>query len=60
MQSSEAVAGAGALALVFLLLWIFRFTADGARIPADAYAERLAEAVDTLGGKTTTSAKGTA
>ena len=57
---SEAVVGAGVVALAFLLLWIFRFNADWVRIPADAYAERLAEAVDTMGGKAATSAKGTA
>jgi hypothetical protein len=44
--------GAAVLALVFLVLWIFRFTPDWVRIPADAYAERLAEAVDGLHGKT--------
>jgi hypothetical protein len=49
---SEAVMGAAVLALVFLVLWIFRFTPDWVRIPADAYAERLAEAVDGLHGKT--------
>lgn len=49
---SEAVIGAAAIALVLLLLWIFRFTPDWVRIPADAYAERLAEAVDGLPGKT--------
>lgn len=49
---SEAVIGADVLALMFLMLWIFRFTPDWVRIPADAYAERLAEAVDGLPGKT--------
>lgn len=49
---SEAVIGADAVALVFLVLWIFRFTPDWVRIPADAYAERLAEAVDDLPGTT--------
>jgi hypothetical protein len=42
---------ATALALIFLVLWVFRFTSTWVRVPADAYAERLAEAVDTLGGK---------
>ena len=37
------------LALVFLLLWLLRFSTDWVRIPADAYAERLAETVDALG-----------
>ena len=54
---SEAVIGADAVALVFLVLWIFRFTPDWVRIPADAYAERLAEAVDGLPGKTTVKKK---
>lgn len=48
---SAAVIGADAVALVFLVLWIFRFRPDWVRIPADAYAERLAEAVDSLPGK---------
>lgn len=43
------LAGAVAFALVFLLLWIFRFSPDWVRVPADAYAERLGEAIDTLG-----------
>lgn len=41
-------AGAGVFAFVLLTLWIFRFTADWVRIPADAYAERLAECAETL------------
>jgi hypothetical protein len=45
----EAI-GALACALVFLLLWVFRFTPDWVRIPADAYAERLAETVDSMNG----------
>src|ERR1019366_4066014 len=56
---NEEIAGAGVLALVLLLLWVFRFSAGWVRIPADAYAERLAEAVDTLRGKTAISARGT-
>ncbi len=47
-ELSVAVMGADALALALALLWIFRFTAEWVRIPADAYAERLAEAVDGL------------
>lgn len=47
---NEELAGAATLALIFLLLWIFRFTGDWVRVPADAYAERLAEAADTIGG----------
>jgi len=42
----------GALGCVFitLLLWAFRFTPDWVRIPADAYAERLAESVESVNG----------
>lgn len=49
---SVAVIGADTVALLLLVLWIFRFTSDWVRIPADAYAERLAEAVDGLSGET--------
>jgi len=47
-----AAESVGALICVFaiLLLWAFRFTPDWARIPADAYAERLAETVDSING----------
>lgn len=48
---SEGVAGAFAFGLVLLALWAVRFSADWVRIPADAYAERLAETVETLGAK---------
>ena len=40
--------GALVCVLVILLLWAFRFTPDWVRIPADAYAERLAETVDSM------------
>jgi hypothetical protein len=53
----EELVGAAALALVFLLLWAFRFTADWVRIPADAYAERLAETVESMGSKPATAEK---
>lgn len=33
-----------------LLLWVFRFTGDWVKVPADAYAERLAECIEALGG----------
>lgn len=49
---SETVIRSDAVALVFLVLWLFHFTPDWVRIPADAYAERLAEAVDGLLDKT--------
>jgi hypothetical protein len=41
--------GAGAFATICLLLWLFQFTNNWVRVPADAYAERLAECVETLG-----------
>jgi hypothetical protein len=44
-------AGAGCLSIVFLLLWTFRFTPSWVRIPADGYAQQLAESVDELGVK---------
>jgi len=50
----EAWGGAAAFAAIMLLLWLFRFNGDWVRVPADAYAERLAECAETLGGKTTT------
>ena len=50
----EALGGAAAFATIMLLLWIFRFNGDWVRVPADAYAERLAESAETLGTKTTT------
>lgn len=45
--------GAAVLALIFLGLWIFRFTPAWVRVPAEAYAERLAEAIDILDAKST-------
>jgi len=50
----EALGGAAAFATIMLLLWLFRFNGDWVRVPADAYAERLAECAETLGTKTTT------
>jgi hypothetical protein len=50
----EAVGGAAAFAAIMLLLWIFRFNGDWVRVPADAYAERLAESIEALAPKTTT------
>ena len=47
----EALIAAGVFATVLLLLWLFRFTSNWVRVPADAYAERLAECAETLGGK---------
>lgn len=48
---SRETVGADVLTLVFLLLWIWQFTPNWVRIPADAYAVRLAEATDRLKGK---------
>lgn len=48
-----ALAGGAAFAAVLFLLWVFRFTSSWVRMPADAYAERLAESAETLGAKTT-------
>lgn len=48
--TNEAVA-ALAFTFLFLLFWIFRFSSDWVRVPADAYAERLAETVETISGK---------
>ena len=50
----EALGGAGAFAAIILLLWLFRFNGAWVRVPADAYAERLAECAETLGTKSTT------
>ena len=47
----ESVGALGCV-LVILLLWAFRFTRGWVRIPADAYAERLVEAIDLLGSGT--------
>jgi hypothetical protein len=47
----EALTGAGIFSAILLCLWLFRFTADWVRVAADAYAERLAESLETLGGK---------
>ncbi len=45
---SLELAGASLILLVFSLLWLFRFSPSWVRIAADAYAERLAEAANTL------------
>jgi hypothetical protein len=50
----EALGGAAAFAAIVLLLWLFRFNGDWVRVPADAYAERLAECAEILASKTTT------
>lgn len=45
---SPETVGVDVLTLVSLLLWIWQFTPNWVRIPADAYAARLAEATDRL------------
>ncbi len=45
---SANIVGAAICILLLLLLWVFRFSANWVRTPADAYAARLAEAIDTL------------
>jgi hypothetical protein len=52
-QWDAAVMGAAALCAILLLLWLFRFRPDWVRVPADAYAARLAESVEAFGSKTT-------
>jgi hypothetical protein len=51
----EETALLGALAVSFtcLILWYFRFTSEWVHIPAEAYAMRLAEAIDSFKDKPT-------
>ena len=53
----EALGGAAAFAAIMLLLWLFRFSGSWVRVPADAYAGRLAESVETLAPNTTAKKK---
>jgi hypothetical protein len=46
--SNETIA-AFIFSIIFLGLWIFCFTPQWVRVPADAYAERLAEIADNIG-----------
>ena len=52
-QWDVAVLGASGLCAILLLLWLFRFRPDWVRVPAEAYAARLAESVEAFGRKTT-------
>lgn len=52
-ELDEMSLAASVFAGIMVLLWVFRFTPDWARVPADAYAERLAESVETIGVKAT-------
>jgi hypothetical protein len=49
-QIDQQLAGALAVSLLFLALWLFKFTSDWVRVPANAYAERLAESLESIGG----------
>jgi hypothetical protein len=53
-QIEQELAGALAVSLLFLALWLFLFTPDWVRVPGNAYAERLAESLETIGGKAPT------
>ncbi len=44
----DAQLGAFVFSVLLLSLWAFRFTRAWVRVPADAYAERLAETVESL------------
>jgi len=48
-QGDKDITGAFVFAFTLLLFWIFRFSSAWVRLPADAYAERLAETVDAIG-----------
>jgi hypothetical protein len=50
-QMSLELMFAAVVSSILLILWLFRFTTNWVRIPADAYAERLAEAVHSLSAK---------
>ena len=52
-QVSEAVVGSLLVSALFLVLWLLCFTANWVRVPAEAYAERLAESLETFGPKAT-------
>lgn len=51
-QLGVEMVGAMGFDLLLLLLWVFRFSPGWVRIAADAYAERLSEAVDGMTGGT--------
>lgn len=48
---SVELSGAAAIDFALLLLWVFHFKPSWVRIPAEAYAERLIEAIDSLAKK---------
>ena len=47
-QIDQMMIGAGIFSLILLLLWVFRFSPEWVRVPADAYAYRLIETIDML------------
>ena len=47
----EPLLAAGGFCLLIFALWVFRFNSDWVRVPAIAYAERLAESVEILAEK---------
>jgi hypothetical protein len=51
-QLNDGIAGAACFAFVFLILWTFKFSPSWVRVAADAYAARLAEATENVGGAT--------
>src|SRR4051812_3439783 len=50
-HGARSIAGAAVLAVVVLSLWLFRFTPEWVRVPAEAYAARLVKTVDLMGSK---------
>jgi hypothetical protein len=54
---NEGTAGALCFTIIFLLLRVFRFSSSWVRVAADAYAARLAEATENVGGATKPSRK---
>jgi hypothetical protein len=50
---SPPLAAAALVDLAMLSLWVVYFSSDWVRIPAEAYADRLVEAIDTLSSKAT-------
>lgn len=47
-QLNEPLLAAGTFSLILLVFWLFRVSEDWVKVPADAYAERLAESVEVL------------
>jgi hypothetical protein len=47
-QIDQMMTGVALFSFVLLLIWIFRVSPDWVRVPGDAYAQRLVEAIDML------------